>query len=102
MLLFAVLVLLLILIFLSPTTSPTSRAPALCTYVISAASDPCLTLKPPPPSPPPSYTQNYIIATPSFSTSTSPKYSGCSLSKIHSHGLLPERPDIIISLLSLN
>src|SRR6218665_2249748 len=33
---------------------PTSPAPASCTSVTSAASDPCLTLKPPPPSPPPS------------------------------------------------
>src|SRR6218665_1584366 len=36
-----------------------------------------------------------------FSTSTPPKYSICSLSKIHSHGLLPEHLGII-SLLSLN
>src|SRR6218665_3024541 len=49
----AILVLLLILTSLSPTTSPTSPAPASCTSV-TAASDPCLTLKPPPPSPPPS------------------------------------------------
>src|SRR6218665_2696844 len=45
MLLSAILVLLLILISHSPTTSPTSPAPASCTYAISAASDPCLTLK---------------------------------------------------------
>src|SRR6218665_3915859 len=44
----------LILISLSPTTSPTSPAPASCTSVTSAASDSCLTLKPPPPLPPPS------------------------------------------------
>src|SRR6218665_209993 len=60
MLLFAILVLglLLILISLSPTTSPTSPASDLCTYVTSAASDPCLNLKLLPPSPPPSSTQN--------------------------------------------
>src|SRR6218665_3697639 len=44
-----ILVLLLILIYLSPTTSPTSPAPASCTSVTTTASDPCLTLKPPPP-----------------------------------------------------
>src|SRR6218665_3406996 len=43
MLLSSVLVLLLILISLSLTTSPTSSAPASCTFVTSAASDPCLT-----------------------------------------------------------
>src|SRR6218665_1951247 len=57
MLLSAILVLLLILISHSPTTSPTSPAPASCTYAISAASDPCLTLKLHPPLPPPSSTQ---------------------------------------------
>src|SRR6218665_2051238 len=35
----------LILISHSPPPSPTSPAPASCTYAISAASDPCLTLK---------------------------------------------------------
>src|SRR6218665_2403711 len=45
MLLSAILVLLFILISHSPTPSPTSPAPASCTYAISAASDPCLTLK---------------------------------------------------------
>src|SRR6218665_1065062 len=54
MLLSAILVLLLILISHSQTTSPTSPAPASCTYAISAASDPCLTLKLHPPLPPPS------------------------------------------------
>src|SRR6218665_3395821 len=43
----------LILISLSPTTSPTSPTPATCIctcmYGISAASDPCSTLKLPPP-----------------------------------------------------
>src|SRR6218665_2263388 len=48
-----ILVLLSILISLSPTTSPTSPAPALCTYVIFAAFDPFLALKLPPPLPPP-------------------------------------------------
>jgi len=37
-------VLLLILISLSPTTPQTSPAPALCTYMISVASDLCSTL----------------------------------------------------------
>src|SRR6218665_2530695 len=50
----AILVLLLILI----SHSPTSPTPASCTYAISAASDPCLTLKLHPPLPPPSSTQN--------------------------------------------
>ena len=50
----AILVLLLILISLSQTTFITFPAPASCTSVTSAASDPCLTLKLPPPSPPPS------------------------------------------------
>src|SRR6218665_1627084 len=97
-----ILVLLLILISLSPTTSPTSPAPASCTSVTSAVSDPCLTLKLPPPSPPPSSILNKITATPSFSISTPPKYSVCCLSKTDLHGLLLERPGIIISLLSLN
>src|SRR6218665_2382348 len=57
MLLSAILVLLLILISHSPTPPPTSPAPASCTYAISAASDPCLTLKMHPPLPPPSSTQ---------------------------------------------
>src|SRR6218665_2292337 len=100
MLLSAILVLLLIPISHSPTTSPTSPAPASCTYAISAASDPCLTLKLHPPLPPPSSTQNWTTATPSFSTSTPPKYSVYSSSKTHSHALSPERPGIIISLLS--
>src|SRR6218665_1665996 len=52
MLLSSILVLLLILTSHSPTTSPTSPAPASCTYVISTASDPCLTLKLHPPLPP--------------------------------------------------
>src|SRR6218665_2267215 len=47
-----------LLISHSPTTSPISPAPASCTYAISAASDPCLTLKLHPPLPPPSSTQN--------------------------------------------
>src|SRR6218665_1146181 len=38
--------------------SPTSPAPASCTSVTSAASDPCLTLKLPPPVPPPSSIRN--------------------------------------------
>src|SRR6218665_628314 len=50
----AILLLLLIFNFLSPTTSPTYPAPASCTSVTSVASDPCLTLKLPPPLPPPS------------------------------------------------
>src|SRR6218665_203416 len=60
MLLSAILVLVLILISHSPTTSATSRspAPASCTYAISTASDPCLTLKLHSPLPPPSSTQN--------------------------------------------
>src|SRR6218665_2916296 len=33
--------------------------------------------------------------TSSFSISTPPKYSVCSLSKTHLHGLLPERPGVI-------
>src|SRR6218665_3427634 len=101
-LLSAILVLLLILICHSPTTSPTFPAPASCTYVISAASDPCLTLKLPPPLPPPLSTQNLITVTPYFSTSTPPKYSDYSSSKIHSHALSPERPGIMTSLLFLN
>src|SRR6218665_1492449 len=92
MLLSAILVLLLILISHSPTTSPTSPASPSCTYSISDASDPCLTLKLHPPLPPPSSTQNKTTATPSFSTSTPPKYSVYSSSKTHSHALSPERP----------
>jgi len=38
----------------------------------------------------------------SFSISIPPKYSVCSLSRTHSHGLLPERLGLIISFLSLN
>src|SRR6218665_3159008 len=86
-----ILVLLLILISLFPTTSPTSPAPASCTSVTSAAFDPCLTLKLPPPSPPPSSILNKITATPSFSISTGPKFSVCSSSKTHLHGLLLEQ-----------
>src|SRR6218665_1935783 len=48
----AILVLPLIFILLSPTTSPSSPAPASCTPLIFGVSDPCLTLKLPPPSPP--------------------------------------------------
>src|SRR6218665_3260666 len=102
MFLSAILVLLLILISHPPTTSPTFPAPASCTYVISAASDPCLTSKLPPPLPPPLSSQNSTTATLSFSTSTPPKYSVYSSSKIHSHALSPKRPGIITSLLSLN
>src|SRR6218665_2143934 len=47
-------ILFLLFILISPTTSPTSPAPASCTPVTSAASDPCFTLRLPPPSPPPS------------------------------------------------
>src|SRR6218665_898174 len=41
-------------IFLPPTTSPTSPAPALCAFVTSSASNSCSTLKLPPPLSPPS------------------------------------------------
>src|SRR6218665_353909 len=51
-------VILSILISLSPTTSPTSPAPASYTSVTSAAYDPCLTLKLPPPLPPPLFILN--------------------------------------------
>src|SRR6218665_3665661 len=54
----SILVLLLILVSLSPTISPTSPAPASCTFVTSAAYDPCLTLKLPPPLPPPLFILN--------------------------------------------
>src|SRR6218665_3819346 len=94
-LLSAILVLLLILISHSPTTSPIFPAPASCIYVTSSASDPCLTLKLPPPLPPTFSTQNLTTVTPSFSTSTPPKYSVCSSSKIPSHALSPERPSFI-------
>src|SRR6218665_3600160 len=73
----AILVYLLILISLSPTTFPTSPAPASCTFVTTAASGSCLTLKLHPPMPPPSSIQNQITATPPFSISTPPKYSVC-------------------------
>ena len=56
--LFAILVLRFILISLSPITSPTSPAPALCTFVTSSASDPCFTLKL---SPPPSVVSKIVI-----------------------------------------
>ena len=57
----AIWVLLLILISFSITTSPTSPAHASCTSVISAAYDPCLTLKLPPPSSLPANSRYSII-----------------------------------------
>src|SRR6218665_1990416 len=97
-----ILVLLSILISLSPTTSPTSPAPASCTSVISAAYDPCLTLKLPPPLPPPLFILNWITATPFFSALTLPKYTVSSSFKIHLRGPSSEHPGIITLLLSLN
>src|ERR1043165_4238806 len=72
MLLSAILVSLLIHISPSLTTSPTSHAPASCTFVTSAASDPCSTSKLPPPLLPPLSTQSSTTAIPSFSTLNPP------------------------------
>src|SRR6218665_206608 len=88
--------------FIARPRAQSCLATPLYTFVTSAASDPCLTLKLLLPSPPPSSILNLITATPSLSISTPPKYSVCSLSKTHSHWLLPECLGIIISLLSLN
>src|SRR5688572_15978608 len=63
----AILVLLLIHISPSLITAPTSPASALCTFVTSAASDPCSTLKLPPPLLPPLSTQSSITGIPSSS-----------------------------------
>src|SRR6218665_1350984 len=80
--LFAILVLLLILISLSPTISPTSPARASCTSVTYTASDPCLTLKLPPPLPPPSSILNCITATPTFLISTNPNKAPAAYPKL--------------------
>src|SRR6218665_3719497 len=80
MLLSAILVLFLILISHSPITSPNSPAPASCTYAISAAFDPRLTLKLHPPLPPP--------------YKTSPQSSSPSCPKITSLAKPPRAPPL--------
>src|SRR6218665_1722479 len=86
-------------IMFSPLRMLKTLSRATCTS--SLASDPRLTLKLPPPLTLPLSTHNLTTVTPSFSTSTPPKYSVYSSSKIHSHALSLEHPGIITSLLSI-